>query len=135
MIQIHNQKELSKMILLLEIEQAHKQKILKDQFHATFESLKPINILKTTISEAISAPEVGTNLVDNLIGMASGFLSNKVLVGNTDSPIKKVAGSILQMIVSNVVSHHTGGIVSSGKSILQLLSKMTKRTVKYPDYH
>jgi len=37
---------ISKAIQLLEIEQAEKGQLLREQFNLTYESLKPVNILK-----------------------------------------------------------------------------------------
>ena len=55
--------ELKNAIQLLEVEQAAKWQLLKEQFHLSFESLKPLNIFKSTLNEVASSPY----LIDNII--------------------------------------------------------------------
>ena len=78
--------------------------LLKEQLLDTCESLKPINLIKSTLKEAYSAPDFKTNIVKTVIGIATGFVAKKVLIGNTHNPIKKIAGFILEMVVANKVA-------------------------------
>ena len=60
---------LKNAIQLLEVEQAIKWQILKEQFYNTRESLKPINLIKSSLKEITSSP----NLIDNILGAALGI--------------------------------------------------------------
>jgi hypothetical protein len=95
--------DLKEAIQQLEFEQATELTLLKEQVLYTCESLKPINLIKNTFKEAYSAPDFKTNIVKTIIGIATGFVAKKVLIGKTHNPIKKLAGFILEMVVANKV--------------------------------
>jgi hypothetical protein len=93
--------DLKGAIQQLEFEQAAELVLLKEQLLYTCESLKPINLIKSTLKEAYSAPDFKTNIVKTIIGIASGFVAKKVFIGKTHNPIKKLAGFILEMVVAS----------------------------------
>jgi len=112
---------LKNAIQLLEAEQTVKGILLKEQFQLTFESLKPINILKNTLKEVSSSPLLIDNILGSVVGLATGYLSKKIVVGASGNIFRNILGSILQFGVTNVVSRHPEGIKSIGQSIFQLL--------------
>ena len=112
---------LKNAIQLLEAEQTVKGILLKEQFQLTFESLKPINILKNTLKEVSSSPLLIDNILGSVVGLATGYLSKKIVVGASGNIFRNMLGSILQFGVTNVVSRHPEGIKSIGQSIFQLL--------------
>jgi hypothetical protein len=106
-------------IQLLESEQEIKKQLLKEQFYITYESLKPLSLLKSAISELSSSPFMADDLSGTAIGLVSGYLTKKIFVGTSGSLIKKLAGSILQFGVANVVAQHSDTIISIGQAIFQ----------------
>ena len=118
---IHSIAGLKNAILLLEAEQTVKGIVLKEQFKLTYESLKPINILKNTLKEVSSSPLLIDNILGSVVGLATGYLSKKIVVGASGNIFRNILGSILQFGVTNVVSRHPEGIKSIGQSIFQLL--------------
>ena len=57
---------LKESIRLLEIQQAEEGKILKEQFKATYESLKLVNLDKSSLSELTNSVEIKNNLFEFL---------------------------------------------------------------------
>jgi hypothetical protein len=106
-------------IQLLEIEQGIKGQLLKEQFYLTYESLKPINILKKTLKEISSSPYLIDNISGTAMGLASGFLSKKIFVGTSGNIFRKLIGSILQFGITNVVTQNSDIIKSVGHAIFQ----------------
>jgi hypothetical protein len=106
-------------IQLLESEQAVKRQLLKEQFFITFESLKPISLLKSALNDISSSPYLLDNILGTAIGVTSGYLSKKVFVGSSGNLIRKLLGSILQFGVTNVVAQHSDPIKSIGQAIFQ----------------
>lgn len=88
--------------------------LLKDQLHVVYESVKPFNLIKGLIHDVTSAPEIKNNMVSNVIGLGTGLLSKKFLLGSSHNPIKSVLGNILQFAITNVVSKHANGIKAVG---------------------
>lgn len=119
---------LNQTIISLQNKQAQELKSLKEQFHLTYESLKPINLIKNTIAQVTESPEIKNNLVNNAIGLTTGYLSKKVLFGASHNPIKKVLGTLLQFAIANVVSKHSDTIKSTGENLLHRFLKYRKET-------
>ena len=110
---------LKNAIQLLEIEQGIKGQLLKEQFYLTYESLKPINILKKTLKEISSSPYLINNISGTAMGLASGFLSKKIFVGTSGNIFRKLIGSLLQFGITNVVTQNSDIIKSVGHAIFQ----------------
>lgn len=118
---------LKSAILLLEDDQAVKGQLLKEQFYLTYESLKPVNLLKRTLHDIYSSPYLLDNILGTSIGLASGFLSKKIFVGASGNMIRKLLGSILQYGVTNVVAQHPDAIKSFGQVIMQYLLRRKEK--------
>ena len=111
--------ELKNAIQLLEVEQAAKWLVLKEQFHLTYESLKPVNLFKSTLNEVASSPYLIDNIIGNAVGLATGYLSRKIVVGASGNKFRKLIGFILQFGVANFVAHRPDAIKSIGHFIIQ----------------
>jgi hypothetical protein len=95
---------LQEAIEALQLKQAQELLLLKEQFHNTYESLKPLNLIKNTFQDVVSSPEVKSSIVNNAIGLATGYLSKKLLIGGTHNPIKKILGAIVEFSVASFVA-------------------------------
>jgi hypothetical protein len=96
---------LDERILMLQAKKAGEWEELKNQFEVTKESLRPMNLVKGAFHDITSSPDFKTNIVGNVVGLASGYLSKKILFGGTHNPLKKIAGAVLQFAVSNFVGN------------------------------
>ena len=110
---------LKERISLLESRQAQEITLLKEQLHLTYETLKPLNLIKTTLQEVSSSSDLKGDILNNVIGLTTGYLSKKVLVGSTHNPIKKMAGTLLQFAIAKVVSKHSETIKAIGEMMLR----------------
>src|ERR1700748_2937301 len=109
---------LDEKIYSLQKRQAEELILLKEQFRNVHESIKPINLIKNAFHEMTSSPEVKGSLIDNAIGLTTGFLSKKLLFGSSINPVRNILGNLLQHAVSNVVANHADGIKSKGANLL-----------------
>ena len=125
MQQITSSIELKNAIQLLEAEHAVKQEFLKEQFYITYESLKPVNLVRRTINEISSSPEIIDNLIGTSMGMASGYISKKLFVGSSDSKFRKLFGMLVQYGIATAVRRNSEGIRSF---ILQALKHFENST-------
>ena len=110
---------LKQLILVKETEQFLEGKLLKEHFHRTYESLKPLNILKNTFKEIISVPDLKTNVVNAAIGITTGFVAKKVFTGKSHNPLTKLFGIILEMVVASKATKNADEIKSIGSIILK----------------
>jgi hypothetical protein len=110
----------------MEADQAGKGQLLKEQFYVIYESLRPVNILKYTLQDISSSPFLIDNIISTGMGIASGFLTNKIFVGRSGSIIRNLLGTVLQFGVTNVVAQHPAAVKSIGELIMQFIRR--KRT-------
>jgi len=106
-------------IQLLEVENSIKGQLLIDQLFITYESLKPVNLLKYTLNEISASPNMIDNLSGTAMGLLSGYLSKKVIVGSSGNIIRKIIGSVLQFGVTNIVAQNSDFIKSFGLTLFQ----------------
>ena len=104
--------ELKESILLLEIKQMEERALLKEQFKISYDSLKPGNLLKSLFRELVNRADLKGDLVNATLGLATGYLSKKAVIGSTHNPLKQLFGILIQVVVSKVVSKNADGIKS-----------------------
>ncbi len=111
--------ELKEAVILLELQQLYEVELLKEQFKITYESLKPANIIKNSIKEIVAEPGLKTNVINAVVGFATGFIAKKVFVGTSHNPITKIFGVALELVVANKVALNAEGIKSIAGSLLE----------------
>jgi len=116
---ITNKAQLKNAILLLEAERAVNGQILKEQFYLTYESFKPINIIKGTLKDIASSPYLVDNILGTTMGLATGYISKKIIVGSSGNMIRKLLGALLQFGVTTIVAKNPDTIKSIGQFIFQ----------------
>jgi len=99
--------------------------LLKEQFHIAYESVKPINFIKNLVQEVTASPKIKEDVLSSVMGLATGFVSKKLMVNHNSSPIKKVLGTIIQFGIANVVSKHSNDIKAAGIALFNNFIKKT----------
>ena len=116
--------QLKQRIAELTIQQAHDGRLLKEQFHASIEALKPANLIKNTFNELKEEPDFKDDLLSAAMGIASGYISKKLVVGNSHNPVKQILGMLLQVAITSLVSKNGDSIKST---IMMLINKFTNK--------
>lgn len=117
---------LNELIIIQELKYATDLEQLKEQFHVAYESVKPLNLIKTAFHEVTASPEIKYDLLSNVIGFATGFLSKRLLLGSLHNPVKKVFGTLFEFAVANLASKHTDGIKRIGGNLWKHFLKKNK---------
>lgn len=123
MLKITVATELKNTIQQLEHKQAEDWLLLKEQFLTTYESLKPLNVLKNSLREASESVDLKDNLLSRTLGVTAGHLSRALLVGSSLNPITGFFGSLLQVGVSRAVTKNPQAIRILGANILSFFSR------------
>lgn len=110
--------DLKKTISELEYKKTSEWVALKEEFSNTAENIKPINILKKTLKNAISAPDLKDNIINTAIGLTTGFVAKKTLIGKTYNPLKKLVGVILEITIANKIAKNADKIKAIGNIVL-----------------
>jgi hypothetical protein len=119
MQRITSLKELRYEIESLEAEQIIKGQFLKEQLYITYESLKPINLIRRTFKDLTSSQYLIDNIPGTIMGMVSGYLSRKIVTGGSSNILRKLIGSFLQFGVTNVVAKNSEVIKNAGMSVFE----------------
>lgn len=127
MDKIANIDDLNLSILVLEKAQAEQKKMLKEQFNATFESIKPVNLIKNTFKDFAAVPDLKNNILDTSMSIAAGFVSKKLAIGSSSSQLKHFFGSLLQLGVTKVFSDNAAGLKSKLGDAADFLYNKFKR--------
>jgi len=118
-MQINTETDLDIAIYQLEIKQAEEGKLLKEQFYMTYESIKPANLFRSTLSDVASSPYLIDNIIGTAIGLGTGYLSRKIMIGGSGNIFKRFFGSVLQFGVTNIVAQHPNTVRSIGEFIFK----------------
>lgn len=114
---------LNETIALLKDKQNKDFLLLTEQLKNTYESLKPLNILKSSFKEVRSSSDLKGSIISNAIGIATGFISKSIWMGNSHNPIKNVIGTLMQLAVSNIATRYSDSIKSVGEKIMYRFSR------------
>ncbi len=114
--------ELRMAIKQLDDKLANEGPLLKKEFLATYESLKLINVIKSTFRDAISAPDLKENIINTAIGLGTGFIAKKTIIGKTSNPFKKLLGIILELTIANKIAHNADTIKTVGGIVLNKIT-------------
>jgi len=122
---------LKEAISALEIRQAEEGRLLRDQLHLAYESLKPINLIRGVFEEITSSLEIKNSLINRLVSSLTGYLMKRIFVGSTSNLLKKLAGMLIQYSVTAVVSRYSETIRALGLQMIhRLQDNITDENIK-----
>jgi len=120
-LDIHDSDSLKAAIAELQEKERREKQELVNNFHALKETLKPMNLLKNTFHSVAATPGIGGTLFNTALSLGTGALSKKLLIGSSNSIIKRVAGYAVKAGVTGIVASKANKIKYVG---LNLISKM-----------
>jgi hypothetical protein len=122
--------DLRAVILQLENKQAEEGKMLKKQLHLAYESIKPINMIKSTFEAAAQSQDLKNNILNTSVGLSAGYLSKLLFVGVSTSPLKKLLGTALLFGITNIVAKNPGVIKLLATKVLKIIGKKSDNGVE-----
>lgn len=123
---IHTAADLKSAILRLEKEQEEQGKMLKEQFNQAYESIKPINLIKSTFREAAASRDLKENLLNLTVSVVTGHLSQVLIVRGSNNPFKKLLGTVVMFGMSNALANNPQIIGSAIRGIGKLVSSKSE---------
>jgi hypothetical protein len=102
MQKITTSRDLKVAIQELETKQAEAWILVKSQFLTVVETLKPVNLLTDAVKKIFFSPDLKTNVIKSVFGLATGVVITKLFfIGKTSNPISKLlTGAIVGMATS-----------------------------------
>jgi len=86
---------LKERIELLESKQTQELEALKQQFVITEESLKPYNLVKSTLKE-VPFSTIGKEILNGVIGLSTSYIAQKKVFGVPLYPLQNILKSAFQ---------------------------------------
>jgi CRISPR/Cas system CSM-associated protein Csm5 (group 7 of RAMP superfamily) len=123
---------LKEAIQLLEAKKVASGKLLKEQFVDTYESFKPASLIRSTLNDISSSPNLIENILGTALGLGAGYLSRTILPGVTAMKFGKLISPVLQLGVTNFVTKQSGNIRSMGEVALLRLFRKKRIEIKKP---
>lgn len=109
--------------LLEERQQLEKDQLVSD-FHGLTESMKPMNLLKSSIHKITSKPGLMGSVINASVGIGAGLLSKKLLIGPSTGIVKKIAGNAIKLGVAGLINKKSDKIKYTGlKWITKILGR------------
>lgn len=100
---INQKNQLATKIALLKNKQAVDFSNLKNQYHVTIDSFKPINLIKNSIEEALAVPSLKSNIIKGTVGFGVNYLVNNFVNPDFKTTKKSILGKTFQFIVRNFI--------------------------------
>lgn len=111
--------EIKDAIRQLEERQIIEGQELKDRFLDVVETLRPVNLIKSTFNDLRASPDLLSNIVSTTMGLTAGYLTNKSLVMSTGGVLKKLIGTVLQFGVTSVFVRNSDVLKTLGQTFIQ----------------
>jgi hypothetical protein len=121
MQKINSTTDIKQLIRQLENQQAIDLQQLRMQMHATYENIKPINLVRNTFKEVVASEELTDNIVNTSVGLAAGYVSKTLFEKASHSPFRKLMGTALLFGVTNLVSKNPHTVKSIGSDFLNIV--------------
>jgi hypothetical protein len=121
--QINSPENLKNAILDLEMARSEEESNLKEQFNLAFESVKPVNLIKSTFKEAVASSEIKQSLLSISLGLAAVYFTRKLLEKGNNSSAKNLAGTVLMFGITNILARNPEIITNLGAKLISKLRR------------
>ncbi|MBP4138417.1 hypothetical protein [Flavobacterium geliluteum] len=101
---VYDTAKLNQMILQTKAQQKADWDAIVAEIDEIKDNLRPINLIKNTVEEINESVGFKGSLAQSAISIGIGYLAKKFVIGKSDSKIKNIFGSLLQLVVTNLVS-------------------------------
>jgi hypothetical protein len=108
--------------------------MVKDEFFIAIDSVRPINLIKSTFREAVASRDLKNNIVNTSVGLTAGYLSKIVFAGVMKTPLTKLLGTALMFGVTNLVARNPETVKSVGKGFFNLIRGKKGKRYHETDY-
>jgi hypothetical protein len=115
---ITDRSTLKKRIAFLEQRREDEKHSISNEFAALKESLRPANLIRKLFHSVKESPDIKTDIMHGLLGLGTGFLTNKFLLGKLHGPFKKILATVLQAGITNAAVKYPEAIKEKGLSLL-----------------
>jgi hypothetical protein len=111
--------ELRAAIALLEEKQELQEKQLKEQFYATYESFKTINLFKKVLIEVVTSPGLMSGMISSVVDLVQRRSRKNKEKEESENAIHAMLKSLLKTGVSKLVIENSDSLLMLGQYIIK----------------
>ncbi len=122
---LENAEDLAMAIAELELKASAQKREIKETFAVVSENLKPANLVKSGVRSVFSGNHK-EELMNVLIGVGTGFLSRRLLIGKPRGFVGRTLGKALQWGMAGLVSKNAERIKEKAGEVIDAIFKKNK---------
>jgi len=120
-----NADDLARAIAELELRAAAQKRDIQETFEAVSENLTPLSLVKSGVQSVFSG-EHKEEIFNVLIGLGTGILSRRLILGNSNGFIGKTIGKAIQWGMTGLVSKNAEKIKEKAGDLIDRIFKRHK---------
>jgi hypothetical protein len=122
MQKIRSGEELRSAIFLIEQKKEALHAEIENEMVTIQESLTVSGIVKNVLQRLIGSSDVKTKATSSVIGLGSGFIAQKIIIGGSKNIFKRILGTVAQIVITGLVAKNSTRLASKsievGKNLL-----------------
>ena len=122
---------LKESIAKMEAQQAEEKKLFIEELSYTFEHLKPINVIKDTVTDLISTLHARKNLLTTLLGAGAGYMASSIF-GPKPTMLNKLGARLFQQVVTIAVTQNSQVITDYALNLVTNLRRKVESQKQSP---
>ena len=111
-------KSLKMRIEFLEKNRIYQKEKIAEDAHNFVQSLKPANLIRSFLHSMQGPSELRSDILHAVIGLGTGFVTNKLLLSSFHGPLKKIIATLLQAGITNAAVKYPEKIKAKGISLM-----------------
>jgi hypothetical protein len=101
----------------------------RNETRQAYEEVKPANLIMNAFHEIVDSKSVHADLFHHLLGLAGGFISKKIVLGQSKNPLRVILSNMVQVSVGIFVAEYADTIRFAGQKLIGFLkSKRSENT-------
>lgn len=133
MDQITTSAELKEAIRLLEEKQKMAGEEVREEALLLYESLKPVNLFRSTVREVVTSPNLVDDLISMAIGLGSGYVSKKMISGTSNNNLKKILGTLMQLGVTALTRENLSNLLMYARAVAETIAEKRASETTSPE--
>ncbi len=109
--------DLERRVDELELMHVTQKRELSESFRSVAHELNPANLIRKGMLEVVNTPGLKSTAIDTAVGSGLGFLSRKLVTFRSRNVLRKLAGTAVEFIVTNLVRNKLPKIRGKTKDV------------------
>jgi hypothetical protein len=116
---ISSAEQLRAAIEMLERDRLAEGKLLHQHFVRTYDSIRPVNLVRSAFAEVSESPELKGHMVSLAVGLVAGHLSKRVYEAIDGDENGSIMGTVIQAGVTNAVARNPEVVMAAGRGLFK----------------